>query len=318
MSDFKAYPKVQRLGKEETDGLLDGDINTGERPLVTVQEKIDGANTSIWLDSDGVVQCGSRTRQLPADESFNGFTEWARTQESIVSYLTANPNNILYGEWLVRHTIAYNELAYKKWYLFDIAYSPPEPDSHRMWVSPSMVAEVAKEYGFNTPQFFGTDRYSEEQIKEFVGQSSLGDQGEGVVIKRVGWKNKFGDHTYAKVVTQKFKENNAITFGGNNKHSDTYQEMFFVQKYCTLARVEKIMHKIQPEIEKRLDMEHIPRVASTCYHDMITEEAWEIAKANKVVDFKQLQRLAMKKFIQIYKDLLTGDVSVADQEQTDE
>lgn len=302
--EFRKYPKIHRLGKEETDGILDG-----EEISVIIQEKIDGANTSIWLDKDGVVQCGSRTRVLPADESFNGFTEWARNQEPIVSYLTEHPYCILYGEWLVRHTIHYNETAYRKWYLYDI-YDVPNDK----FIPIKDVESVAKEYGFNTPKIFAEGHLTLDQIKEFVGQSELGEQGEGVVIKRHGFKNRFGDHCYAKIVTQKFQENNAITFGGNNKYSETYQEMYFVNKYCTLARVEKIMHKIQPEIDRRLDMEHIPRVSGTCYHDMITEEAWEIASTCKTVDFKQLKRLATKKFIQIYKDIITGDLSVADKQ----
>lgn len=303
---FKTYPKIHRLGKEETDGLLDGDEDT---LFLVIQEKIDGANTSIWLDEDGVVQCGSRTRQLPVTESFNGFVEWARNQEAIVSYLTSNPSDTLYGEWLCRHTISYNETAYRKWYLFDIY------DNTAQEFKPILtVATIARKYGFNTPKIFAKGYLTEDQIKEHVGKTVLGEQGEGVVIKRHGFKNKFGDHCYAKIVTQKFKENNAITFGGNNKHSDTYQEMYFVNKYCTLPRVEKIMNKLQPEINKRLDLEHIPRVSNTCYHDMITEEAWEIASAGKKVDFAQLKRLAMKKFIQIYKDIITGDISVADRE----
>lgn len=301
---FKTYPKIHRLGKEETDGLLDGDE---ESLFVVVQEKIDGANTSIWLDEDGVVQCGSRTRQLPVTESFNGFVEWARNQENVISYLTENPNNILYGEWLIRHTISYNETSYKKWYLFDIYDTV-----HKQFIPSIDVALIAEKYGFNIPAVFAKGFLTEEQIREHVGKSVIGEQGEGVVIKRYGFVNKFGDHCYAKIVTQKFQENNAITFGGNNKHSDTYQEMYFVNKYCTLARVEKIMNKIQPEIDRRLDLEHIPRISNTCYHDMITEEAWEIASTGKKVDFSQLKRLATKKFIQIYKDIITGDISVAD------
>ena len=301
MAQFIKYPKIHRLGKEETDGILD------DNARVTIQEKIDGANTSIWINKDGVVQCGSRTRILPADESFNGFTDWARNQEAIVSYLTENPQHTLYGEWLVRHTISYNETAYKKWYLYDIL-----DQSTNEFLDQEYVRTIAKEYGFNTPEVFAEGELSEQEIREFVGKTTLGEQGEGVVIKRHGWKNKFGDHSYAKIVTQKFQENNAITFGGNNKHSDTYQEMYFVNKYCTLARVQKVINKIQPEIDRRLDMEHIPRVSGTCYHDMITEEAWEIANANRTVDYRQLRRLATKKFIQIYKDILTGDVSVAD------
>lgn len=302
--EFKKYPKIHRLGKEETEDIL-----TGEDAYIVLQEKIDGANTSVWLDKKGVVQCGSRTRKLPKDESFNGFTEWARNQESIVSYLTENPKHTLYGEWLVRHTISYNETAYKKWYIFDIY--DQESD---IFESQEMVKKVAEKYGFNFPEIFAEGPLTEEEIKEYVGRSTLGEQGEGVVIKRYGWTNKFGDHSYAKVVTQKFKENNAITFGGNNKHSETYWEMYIVNKYCTLARVEKIIHKMQPKIDKRLDLEHIPMIVSACYHDLLTEEIWEISKKVPAIDFRQLKRIATKKLVQIYKDLITGDISVADRD----
>lgn len=296
---FKAYPKIHRLGKEETDGILDEGI-------IIVQEKVDGANTSIWND-DGVIKCGSRTRELPDTESFNGFVEWVRDNKVIVDYLTANPSHTLFGEWLVRHTIAYNETSYKKWYLYDIL-------TNDGFMNLKDVVAISEEKGFDYPTIFAEGVLTLDEIKSHVGKTTLGEHGEGVVLKRHGFINKFGDHSYAKIVTEKFKEDNGITFGGNNKHSEVYQEMYFVNKYCTLARVQKIMNKLQPEIDKRLDLEHIPRIASTCYHDMITEEGWEIAKAQRVVDFKTLQRLANKKFIQIYKDLITGDISVADRE----
>ena len=44
--EYKAYPKIHRLGKEETDGILDHEF--------VVQEKIDGANISIF-ELDGKV-----------------------------------------------------------------------------------------------------------------------------------------------------------------------------------------------------------------------------------------------------------------------
>lgn len=43
---FIKYPKIHRLGKEETEGILNA--------LCYIQEKIDGANTSIWIGEDGV------------------------------------------------------------------------------------------------------------------------------------------------------------------------------------------------------------------------------------------------------------------------
>lgn len=296
---FKTYPKIHRLGKEEVEDILVG--------KVTVQEKIDGANVSIWLD-EGVVRVGSRTRELPLDESFNGFQEAVNANKKIKSFLVKYPTVRLYGEWLVKHTITYPDEAYRKIYLYDV-YDEKEES---YW-SQRGVKEAAQQMGLEYPEIFAEDVVmTTEDILPFVGKSFVAANGEGVVIKNVEFTNKFGDNVYAKVVHEKFKESNAIVFGGNNKHSEAYNEMYIVNKYCTLGRVQKIMQKLQNVTEKRLDMEHTSQIAGTCYHDMITEEIWGIIKRTTLIDFRRLQRLSYKKFIQIYHDILNNSLSVAD------
>ena len=101
---FKSYPKIHRLGKEETEDILIGKVD--------IQEKIDGANISIWYDEEaGMVKCGTRSRELPLDESFNGFQEAVRANPEIAKYFQAFPKHRLYGEWLVKHTITYPDEA---------------------------------------------------------------------------------------------------------------------------------------------------------------------------------------------------------------
>lgn len=296
---FIPYPKIHRIGKEETDGILLG--------TCYIEEKIDGANTSIWFEN-GELKTASRT-QIKTD-GFNGFVDCVKNNEPIKKCLSENPNYRLYGEWLVRHTIAYNELAYKKFYLFDITIiSGTETEQ---WLTREEVLEIGAKYGIPTPKQFG--RFidpTEEEIRVYAGKTDLGDKGEGIVIKNPDFINKFGVMTYAKIVTESFKEDNSVTFGGNNKHSDTYNEVYVVNKYISLARVEKIMNKIQPTIDKRLDLEHIPRITGTVYHDMLTEEIWEIQDKIPSLNFQILKRIAYKKIVQIYKEILTGDISVA-------
>lgn len=299
MSEYKTYPKIHRLGKEETDGILDYEF--------IVQEKVDGANTSIF-QLDGKLRCGTRTRMLPEDESFNGFQEAVQANLNLAMYFSRNPDHILYGEWLVKHTVTYPDEAYRKIYLYDIY-----DKKNDVWLTQEEVKNEAEFLGLEYPQVFTFGKLTEEQINDFVGKSFIAPAGEGVVLKAPGFVNKFGDHCYAKVVHQKFKEANAIVFGGNNKHSETYWEMYVVNKYCTVGRVQKIMQKIQSETEARLDMEHIPQVAGSCYHDMITEEIWEIVKKVPALDFKKLRGLCTKKFIQIYKDILNNTMSIADE-----
>jgi len=65
--EFKEYKKIQALHKEECDGILHG--------TCYLQEKVDGANASIWVE-DGNIHCGSRTRDLiKAGDGFNGSNE---------------------------------------------------------------------------------------------------------------------------------------------------------------------------------------------------------------------------------------------------
>lgn len=299
--NYKQYNKIHRYGKEETDGILDHEV--------IVQEKIDGANISIF-QLDGKLRCGTKTRMLPEDESFRGFQEVVQGNLNLAMYFSRNPEHILYGEWLVKHTITYPDEAYGKIYLFDIYDKQTDT-----WLSQEDVKLEADFLGLEYPHIFGVGKLTIEQITEFVGKSAIAPAGEGVVIKAEGFVNKYGDHAYAKVVHEKFKESNAIVFGGNNKHSETYWEMYIVNKYCTTGRVEKIMHKLEPEIGERLDMKHTSRIAGTCYHDLITEEAWEIAQKVPAVDFKKLKNLSSRKFIQIYHDILNNSLSVADMEK---
>lgn len=303
---FKKYPKVHRLGKEETEGILEGTVH--------IEEKIDGSNVSIWFE-EGAIQVGTRNQRIT--EGFNGFVQYVQEHPTLTTLFERYPHIRLYGEWLVRHTISYKETNYKQFYLFDVCSRTPEtdadPEAREEFWPRIAVHQLAKDYDLRIPEYHGEFvNPSVETIMQFVGKSTLGEEGEGVVLKNPQFRDKFGNHNYAKIVTEKFKENNGVTFGGNNKHSDTYWEMYIVNKYMTLARIEKCMNKIQPTVDHKLDMADIPRIANTAYHDMLTEEIWEIAKKVGTVDFKALKRVAMKKAVQIYKDLLTGDVSVAD------
>lgn len=301
MNDHRHYGKIHRLGKEETDGILVG--------KVSVQEKVDGANVQIWLTDKNELKMGSRTRILRDDEEFNGFIPYVREHKGINELLLSRPYLRLYGEWLVRHTIAYKETAYKKFYLFDI-YN----DELGVFLGAEIVKAFGDEYGIPTVPIHGTfENPTLEALQAFVGKSEFGDRGEGIVLKNYDFTNGFGDKVFAKIVTEAFKEDNAVAFGGNNKFSDTYHEVYVVNKYMTLPRVKKIMDKLQPEVNERLDMKHIPRIMGMAYHDLITEEAWEIVKDVPKLDFKVLQRIANKKSKQIFIDIINDDINVNDQ-----
>lgn len=298
--EFKAYKKIHAIHKEECDGILVGKCY--------IQEKIDGANASIWLE-DGEVHCGSRTRDLTkAGDGFNGFVGYVKSHEGINKLLKDKPEIRLYGEWLVRHSVGYHETNYKHFYLYDI-----EDENEERYSLDSMYL-IAEEYGIKTAHLFSVvENPTLEQIQELAGKSVLGIKGEGVAIKNFDFINKFGDYQYGKYVTQEFKEDNAITFGGNNKFSETYWEMYFVNEFVTMARLEKILNKFSNMSDERLDMKHIPQIMGMMYHDIITEECWAIAKKVKEpFSFKSFENLVKRKVKQMFINHLTGDISVAD------
>lgn len=295
----KKYPKIHRLGKEETEGILDGEV--------LVQEKIDGANTSIWLEFEndkdfGVIDSlafGSRNNQVP---DFRGLKTYVEKHLGIQSLLKDYPHYRLFGEWLVKHTVKYNQLSYNHFYLFDI-YDHKE----EKWLDAKEVKFIAELADIKSPEHFGVGKYTEEQLKDFMGKSVLGERGEGIVIKRENWVNKFGDFQYAKMVTEKFKEDNKIMFGGNDKHSDCYWETYCMNEWITEARVRKIIQKIESQENRKIEIKDTPRVSNTVYHDFIEEEAWTMNKKRMKIDFQVLARMCGKKITMIFKEILEDE-----------
>ena len=96
------------------------------------------------------------------------------------------------------------------------------------------------------------------------------------------------------MVCENFQESSKVGLVDNDNES------YIVSKYMTVGRVLKIMNKLQPEINEQLDMCHIPRICNSAYHDMITEEIWEITKKVDVINFKVLAKLAFLKAKALY------------------
>ena len=302
---FKPYNKIHALHKEECEGILEG--------TCYIQEKVDGANASIWLGDDGEIHYGSRSRDLfLANDNFNGFGDWVRAHPQLKFFFKQYPAIRINGEWLVRHTIGYRETSYKKFYACGMVQSD---GGITMVLDFDDMYFLASTYEIPAVQLHGKfENPSMELIRSFAGQSVLGEKGEGVVVKNLSFRNKFGDVNFGKYVTQEFKEDNGVTFGGNNKFSETYEEMYFVNKFVTLPRVEKTTHKLE-SMEGKLSEKHIPRVMGMVFYDVMSEEgndmANHLAKNGADFNFKKFRELCNKKSKSIFMELLTGDVSVA-------
>lgn len=198
--NFLKYPRVE---KKETLDILN-------KP-VYVQEKLDGANASIWLGDNGTLRCGSRNQEV-TDQGFRGLPEFLKSDaaQGIHHFLLERPSHLrlygesshlrLYGEWLVKHTVDYKPECCQQFYLFDIY----DHLTNKFW-SPILVRDVAKKHNISMVDMTPDARvYSFSELKQdFVGKSVLTakpNKGEGIVVK-----SRCGNYS-AKIVREGFKE----------------------------------------------------------------------------------------------------------------
>lgn len=111
--DWKKYSHIERLGTDEVEGILNGEVY--------IFPKLDGTNTGVHLDDEGNVQVNSSKRLLTVDNDNAGACAYVLANEKFKKYLQKHPNHYLYGEFLIKNTIRYYEDdAWNKLYIFDV------------------------------------------------------------------------------------------------------------------------------------------------------------------------------------------------------
>jgi hypothetical protein len=286
---FKKYQHLERFGTDEVENIELGECY--------VFPKLDGTNSSVWL-SDGEIQAGSRNRHLTADKDNAGFHAWATRQDNFKSYLAEYPSHRLFGEWLIPHSLkTYKSDAWRQFYVFDVAIDRyPENDKsdalhylHYEEYAPILAAHgithippICKLINGSYEQFVSQLRNSVYLIEDGQGH------GEGIVIKQYGYRNKYGRTTWAKIVSNEFKEQHVRAMGANEIKGEKLVEDEIVKEYVTVALVEKEYAKIALE---GWNSRQIPRLLSTVFYTLITEESWNFVKKHKnpMIDFSRLQ-----------------------------
>jgi len=291
---------IERFGTQEVEGIEDG--------LTYIFPKIDGTNGQVWID-DGVIKCGSRKRELfPNEKDNHGFREAMLGDEAIHKYLNEHPTHKLFGEWLVSHTIKhYKKDAWRKFYIFDVLEEINE-DEYKYLPYEEYSAEL-KRYGFNVIEPLSIiENGSHEKYMELLDKNTyLIDEenkyGEGIVIKRYDFVNCYGRTTWAKIVRQEFKqEHKSKPLTTENK----LVEEKIVNTFCTDALIEKTYAKIVNE--SGWSAKFIPRLIETVYHDLITEEMWNIIKKikPKTINFQTLKSIMTSKIKEVKSEVFYG------------
>ena len=293
--DFKKYQHIEKLGREDCDGVLNG--------TVYVFPKIDGTNASLWLDNG--LQAGSRKRQLTLENDNAYFYNSMMKETQYIEYLEKHPAHILYGEWLVKHTIkTYNEDAWQHLYVFDVfdtetcTYLPYEEYS-------KLLDEFNITY---IPPLKVLENPTQDDITALLKDNHYlmpeTEIGEGVVIKNYNYHNKYGHVIWGKIVAQEFFGAKAA-LKKEKKISATDFEEKFAQEYITDTLIQKEYAKILLEFKDCKRQELIGRTLQAVYTAFLDEELVNAVKTNKkcVINFQTMQRASNNRVKEVLTEL---------------
>lgn len=239
MKEIKKYTDVVRYGKSSTNGVVQ------EGDYITITEKIDGANASFCIDTTNElgVSCYSRNTPLSEENTLRGFYGWVMS-DILTQKNNLNPNYRYFGEWLVSHKVVYKPECYNKFYLFSIW-----DEEKQEYLSDEIVKSEAAKLNIETVTYFYEGNYiSFDHIMSFVGKSDktlTPDTGEGVVVKNVNYKDKYGNQCFVKLVSEKFAEVQKQKLPKNPNINS--EEIELVKSVLTQARVEKLLNKLVDE-----------------------------------------------------------------------
>lgn len=288
MSNFRRFEHLTRL--EEDDDLSE----------VMVFPKLDGTNASVW--SGG---CGSRNRLLSLESDNAGFCAWVNGGMGGVAgrreWLDAHPDIILYGEWLVPHTIKdYREDAWRRFYVFDVfrrdvgslSWSSPEWTTVRLLFDYCDLLE--HRIGMTRDRLIWLMENQTVLMKDGCGP------GEGLVLWLPGGVRR-------KLVRNEFKEKNRRLFdAGKDAVAGGVEAGIAAELSEVLVR--KTAAKVLVDLGVGVDGvgavrgRAIPQLLSRVWHDFITEEFWDVLKERRngvVVDFRLLHGLIVRRIKEI-------------------
>ena len=278
---FRHYEKVERFEKPECEGILNG--------TVYIFEKIDGANAGVWMDDDGNLCAASRNHQIMCGEDtyneFRGLPEYVRKETPLRAILSQFPEWYLHGEWLVKHTLNYPKEVTNQFYVFDV-YDYDAGRYLRFAEYQSWLAQCDVLY---LKPLAIRENPTAEDAAALLGKTCFGvPKGEGLVLKNYDFQNQWGNCVYAKMVCDDFKEVNHLVFKATRRDD---MEVRIISEYVRPARVQKVVNKLS-DFGLPIDKKLTPRVLGEVFHDLITEDMWDVLKRFKqpTVNFGVLRK----------------------------
>ena len=267
----KKYMDIERLKDKYVDGFQKGDY-------IVVQEKIDGANFSIrYNEEEDAITSFSRKNILDFSNNLRGAWEWSQKLNKELVKEVLGTNLILFGEWLVSHTIVYPNDKYQNAYFYDV-YNVETGN----YLKQDEVKNIINRLGLiYVPVFYEGEFESWEHLRQFIGRTDLGgENGEGIVVKNMTRLNDPNTRLpfYTKIVGEKFAEKKSIRQVDPDKLEKRARLQTIVDSVVTEGRVTKLVHKMVDEgiIPEDWDEHNMSVIAKNIgrevYYDCLKEE----------------------------------------------
>ena len=277
--EHKKFMDIQRIKEGIVDGFQKGDT-------IIIQEKIDGANAAIRYDAESdCIVAQSRKNILNISNNLRGFYEWTQTLDKNKVREVIGNNILIFGEWLVPHTVRYPDDKYNQFYAYD-AYNTETGE----YLSQNKVRSIVTRLNLNyVPVFYEGEFTDWNFCYQFVGKTEMGGEyGEGIVVKN---QTKLNDTNcrnpfYIKIVAEKFQETkqHKVKVVDPDKLRESEENIELCKTIVTEARITKILHKlvdegILPENWGATEMGIVAKnLTKRVYEDCMKEEPETTAK----------------------------------------
>ena len=307
--EFPKYTKIKLIGSEEN-----RDIFAYDEHEIIVEEKLDGANTRIYIH-DGKIIFGSRNVQLTSDEGDPAFIK--KNFKKSYEYIRNTLGNvdlhkydglILFGETMVKHTLDYDWVHIPPILMFDVFDT-----NQGKYLDYDSKVQIFKELDLPIVPLV-MRKYAVEMRKmkiddDFVPQSAWRNgKAEGVVFKN------YTLQIFAKYVRSEFKEKNKEVFGSSKKYAKDDSEKI-VYEYCTNTRIEKAVMKLIDEKDMQLDMKMMKELPHVVWNDIVEEEYRNILNSNYVIDLKKVRKMVAKRCLAVLKQMIVNNTLVGDENE---
>ena len=240
--------------------------------IIQITEKVDGSNASVQKENGNLL---AFSRKQPLDEfnNLDGFFQYVQT----LNPADFDERYIVFGEWLRKNKIIYNEENMHKWYVFDIYDAVDEK-----WMTQDFVRKFCADHNLTYVNVLYEGKFiSWEHCRTFMNSPHYGERQEGIVVKNQTKINDPNTRTpfYLKIVNDSFKETMKERPQKSQEQLDEETRLrALAETIVTERRVEKAIFRLRddgvfPDKFAPEDMKMVARnLPKAVYDDCVKEE----------------------------------------------